>query len=137
MQKAVFSIEKYLFNKVSIDLINNISKDISLSFETKGVFNSNDSEYDLIFSVTAFNEEKTIESPFLYVQCIGTFKFQNISSFEKIPDYFYRNCIAILFPYLRAYASLVTTQANIPGIILPTLNLSSLESELRKNTTTK
>jgi len=54
---------------------------------------------------------------------------------EDIPDFFYKNSIAILFPYLRAYLSLVTTQANVPGIILPTYNLSGLEEELRSNTT--
>jgi len=137
MQKAAFSIEKYVFNKVDIDLDNHISKDVSLNFETAGTYLSENSEYELTFSVTTFNEEKTIDKPFLYVQCKGLFKFQNVSNFEEIPDYFYRNCIAILFPYLRAYISVVTTQANVPGIILPTLNLSSLEAELRKNTNQK
>ncbi|MCF8362898.1 MAG: protein-export chaperone SecB [Prolixibacteraceae bacterium] len=137
MQKAAFSIEKYVFDKVNIDLNNNISKDISLEFDTKGAFKRKDSEYELTFSVKAFNEEKTIDNPFLFIQCLGIFKFQNVTSFDEIPDFFYRNCIAILFPYLRAYVSLVTTQANVPGIILPTLNLSSLESELRKKTTQK
>lgn len=137
MQKAAFSIEKYVFDKVNIDLNNNISKDISLTFDTRGAFISKKSEYELTFSVTAFNEEKTVDNPFLFIQCIGLFKFQNVSSFDEIPDFFYRNCIAILFPYLRAYVSIVTTQANIPGIILPTLNLSSLESELRNKTIQK
>lgn len=137
MQKAAFSIDKYVFDKVIIDLANNISKDIDLSFETKGVFFEKDSKYELIFSVTAFNEDKTIENPFVFVQCIGLFNFESVSTFEDIPDFFYRNCIAILFPYLRAYVSVVTSQANIPGIILPTLNLTSLEGDLRKNTIRK
>jgi preprotein translocase subunit SecB len=137
MQKASFSIEKYVFDKVNIDLNNNTSKDISLDFDTNGVYINEKSEFELTFSVKAFNEEKTINNPFLFIQCIGIFKFHNINSFDEIPDFFYRNCIAILFPYLRAYVSLVTTQANIPGIILPTLNLSSLESELRNKTTRK
>jgi preprotein translocase subunit SecB len=137
MQKAAFSIDKYVFDKVIIDLANNTSKDINLSFETKGVFFEKDLKYELIFSVTAFNEDKTIENPFVFVQCIGLFNFENVSNFEDIPDFFYRNCIAILFPYLRAYVSVVTSQANIPGIILPTLNLTSLEGDLRKNTIRK
>lgn len=137
MQKAAFSIDKYVFDKVIIDLANNTSKDINLSFETKGVFFEKDSKYELIFSVTAFNEDKTIENPFVFVQCIGLFNFENVSNFEDIPNFFYRNCIAILFPYLRAYVSVVTSQANIPGIILPTLNLTSLEGDLRKNTIRK
>jgi preprotein translocase subunit SecB len=82
----------------------------------------------------AFNEGYT-ELPFAEILCIGIFKFENSINFEEIPDYFYRNCIAILFPYVRAYLSIVTTQANVPGIMLPTMNLSSLEKTLRQNTT--
>lgn len=137
MQKAAFSIEKYIFDKVNIDLSNHISKEISLSFDTKGTYIGEKTQYELTFSVTAFNEEKTINSPFLFIQCVGTFNFQEVTSFEEIPAFFYRNAIAILFPYLRAYVSVVTSQANIPGIILPTLNLSSLEDGLRKNTIQK
>jgi len=69
------------------------------------------------------------------INCKGLFEFKNVQTIEDIPDFFYKNSIAILFPYVRAYISLVTTQANVPGIILPTHNLSSLEEKLRNNTT--
>lgn len=52
-----------------------------------------------------------------------------------MPSYFYRNSIAIVFPYIRAFISTVTLQANIPPIILPTMNLTSLEIPLKQNTT--
>lgn len=42
--------------------------------------------------------------------------------------------MAILFPYIRAFVSTVTLQANVMPILLPTVNLSSLESRLRENT---
>jgi preprotein translocase subunit SecB len=71
------------------------------------------------------------------VSCHGLFKFHHISTFEEIPSFFYRNAIAILFPYLRSFVSIVTTQANNPGVILPTLNLSSLEGDLRNATSIK
>lgn len=69
------------------------------------------------------------------INCKGLFEFKNVETIEDIPDFFYKNSIAILFPYVRAYISLVTTQANVPGIILPTYNLSNLEEKLRNNTT--
>ena len=136
MQKAAFSIINYQFNKVNIDLSNHVSKDISLMFETRGEYSEITSEYELNFKVVAFNKEKET-TPFVEVQCIGIFKFEGVAKFSEIPDFFYRNSIAILFPYVRSYISIVTNQANVPGIILPTLNLSSLEGELRKNTTLK
>ena len=135
MQKAAFSIINYQFDKVRIDLNNHKSKDLALAFETKGLYVNENSTFELQFVVNVSN--KVAENPFVEISCKGNFKFENVLSFEEIPDFFYRNSIAILFPYVRAYISLVTTQANVPGIILPTLNLSNLETELKSNTTIK
>jgi preprotein translocase subunit SecB len=135
MQKAAFSIINYQFDRVQIDLNNHKSKELALAFETNGLYDSETSTFLLQFVVKVANKES--EAPFVEVSCKGNFKFDNVSNLEEIPDFFYRNCIAILFPYVRAYVSMVTTQANVPGIILPTLNLTNLETELRKNTTSK
>lgn len=133
MQKAVFSITRYYFEKVNIDLVNHSSKEMSLNFETSGLYNQVNSSFDLTFSVKVFNNE-TPENVFAYVKCIGSFQFDNVNNLDEIPDFFYRNSIAILFPFVRAYVSIVTTQANVPGIMLPTLNLTSLEEKLKLNT---
>ena len=82
-------------------------------------------------------ENSSDENPFIKIRCRGSFAFENVNSFEESPDFFYVNSIAILFPYIRAYISLVTTQANVPGIILPTYNLSGLKDQLRENTIQK
>ena len=135
MEKAVFTLTNYQFEKVTIDLTRHTSKDLLLDFDPKGVFIHQESVYELTFVVTIFVQGQTV--PFVSVQCKGWFNFENLSSLEAIPDYFYRNAIAILFPYVRAYVSLVTTQANVPGVIIPTLNLSGLEDSLKNNTTQK
>jgi len=136
MQKAAFSIINYRFDKVSINLSNHKSNDLCLDFDTKGLYDKNNSTFELIFSIKVFNEN-SIENPFVEVQCNGIFKFDNNTAFGEIPDFFYRNCIAILFPFLRAYISMITIQSNVPGIILPTLNLTSLEDKLKHNTSLK
>lgn len=135
MQKAAFSIINYQFDKVSIDLSNHNSKDLSLSFDTSGIYFNESKNFELRFVVKV--SQNTDATPFAEISCKGTFKFENTESFDNIPEFFYRNSIAILFPYVRAYLSLVTTQANVPGIILPTLNLSNLENELKRNTIQK
>lgn len=132
MQKAAFSIINYQFDKVQIDLSNHNSKDLSISFDTSGTYFNENQNFELRFIVKV--SQKNDVNPFVLVSCKGTFKFENIDNFESIPEFFYRNSIAILFPYVRAYLSLITTQANVPGIILPTLNLSNLETDLKKNT---
>ncbi|KAA5549204.1 protein-export chaperone SecB [Adhaeribacter rhizoryzae] len=135
MLKAAFSIINYQFDKVKIDLSNHKNKELSLSFDTSGLFYKSDAAFELTFLVKVSDKES--DNPFVEVQCKGIFKFENVSTLDEIPDFFYRNCIAILFPYVRAYISLVTTQANVPGIILPTLNLTNLEEGLRRNTIQK
>jgi len=133
MQSASFSIINYQFDKVYINLHNYKKEDdLGILFQPKGVFQKDKKIFELIFLVSL--QHKNTE-PFVRINCKGLFKFKDVETIEDIPDFFYKNSIAILFPYVRSYISLVTTQANVPGIILPTYNLSSLEEKLRNNTT--
>lgn len=131
--KAAFSLENYFFSKIDINLENKKSADIDISFNPSGKFSSSSSSYDLKFIFNALTEGSEI--PFISIECVATFKFESVHSIEEIPTYFYRNSIAIIFPYVRAFISTVTLQANIPAVVLPTMNLSSLEKPLRENTT--
>lgn len=135
MQAAAFKLDNYLFDKIIINLDNHKSKELELNFDTSGIFFNDTKKFELIFNVSVFNDDKT--NIFAEIRCKGIFSFENVNEFDDIPDFFYRNSIAILFPYVRSYLSIVTTQANVPGIILPTFNLSGLENKLRKNTTQK
>lgn len=134
MEKASFSIERYFFDKVIINLQYYTSDNLFVDFKPSGVFDSSNSTYKLTFDFLAFTSKEKDTQPFVNVRCNGVFQFENISSIDDIPSYFYRNSIAILFPYLRAFVSIVTNQANTPPIVLPTLNLASLEKPLKENT---
>lgn len=134
-KKAVFSLEKYLFSKVNINIDNKKSTDLGISFDPFGTFFSETSTYELRFVFNALTDGSDV--PFVSIECIANFKFENVSDFDDIPTYFYRNAIAIIFPYVRAFISTVTLQSNIPPIILPTMNLSSLEKPLKDNTIKK
>jgi preprotein translocase subunit SecB len=132
MNLAAFSFEKYRFEKIEIDFSKKRSNDLQIDFEPSGKFFSSAGIYELTFLFRAHNGD--IENSFVKIECIATFKFNENISFEDIPNYFYPNSIAIIFPYMRAFISTVTLQANIPPIMLPTMNLSSLESPLRNST---
>lgn len=136
MNKAAFSLVEYKFDKVSIDLEKRVSKEIEIGFEPVGVFVKNEaSTFQLTFTFSAFT--KNPENPFIKIRCVALFKFEENISFEEIPDYFYTNSIAILFPFVRAFVSTITLQANLlPPIMLPTWNLASLAEPLKQNTTT-
>lgn len=135
--KASFSIDNYYYDKVYIDMEKSKSDELYIDFNISGIFFEKEKKYELSIVFKAFDSNEKESNEFVMVRCIGIFNFKNIETYKDIPDFFYRNSIALLFPYIRAYVSLVTNQANIKPIILPTLNLSSLEEPLRKNTIIK
>lgn len=134
MDKAAFSLEKYVFDQVTLNLGNVKSKtSFVVDFDPSGIFKQEGSIYKLKFTFKAW-EEDTPQDIVVDVRCIADFKFEGITSIEEIPGFFYPNSIAILFPYVRAFVSTLTLQANVKPILLPTLNLTSLQETLRENT---
>lgn len=132
MEQALFALEDFKFTKVNMDLTE-IGSDINIELVPSGCFNRESKHYNLTF---LFNATKQNESSnFISIECNAVFKFKNVTNFEDIPDFFFPNSIAIVFPYVRAFISSVTIQANIQPIILPTYNLNSLKDELKQKTT--
>jgi Preprotein translocase subunit SecB len=134
INKAAFSLEKYTFNKVEIDFDSNSLPELEINFVPSGMFKRTETEsiFELKFIFSA--KSKGVSKAFVVIECNAIFKFANNILFEEIPSFFYANSIAIIFPYVRAFVSTVTLQANILPIVLPTMNLSSLEKPLREQT---
>ncbi|AVM58673.1 hypothetical protein C3V43_13680 [Bacteroides heparinolyticus] len=134
MNKAAFSLEKYIFNRVRIDFDLNKLSELEIDFKPSGSFKqmNPNSVFDLKFIFSA--KDKGASESFVSVECHATFKFASNIQFNEIPSFFYANSIAIVFPYVRAFVSTITLQANVPPIVLPTMNLSSLEEPLKKHT---
>lgn len=135
MDKAAFSLEKYSFDKALIDFTISGDRELEINFKPSGIFKqqNENSVFELKFIFEA--KSKDISKPFVTIECNSIFHFANKITFDEIPSFFYVNSIAIIFPYVRAFVSTVTLQSNHPPIILPTLNLSSLEQQLREKTT--
>lgn len=135
MEKASFSLIRYSFDKVNIDYTKKNENGIRINFDPTGLFKQNDdkSEYKLRFIFTATNNEGS-ENPFVKIECNALFEFSANIGIEDIPEYFYVNSIAIIFPYIRAFVSTITLQSNYPALILPTMNLMSLAEPLKENT---
>lgn len=132
MTPAAFKLQKYIFDKVNIDL-ENLKNDsqLSLDINPSGIYSAETGIFQLIFVFTAFQGDNRVIS----VRCVSEYKFQELTPYEELPRMFYANSIAILFPYVRAFVSTVTLQANIPPILLPTMNLTSLGEKLQAQTT--
>ncbi|QQT43361.1 Preprotein translocase subunit SecB [Sphingobacterium multivorum] len=133
MEQASFKISNYRFTKTILDFSYHNGEELEISFVVSGQFIKSQSKYDLNFTFNG--SSKGFEEPFVTVDCIATFQFTNVSSLSEVPNYFFRNSIALLFPYVRAYISMITLQSNTRPIVLPTLNLSALEEPLKNNST--
>lgn len=131
MDKAAFSLESYEFEKIFVDYSNN-TDDIRLDFLPSGTYFTDSGVFRLKLEFIASDEE--LEEDFVRIECNAEFEFEEPIEFDSIPRYFYTNCIAIIFPYIRAFISTLTLQANIAPVVLPTLNLSRLAGPLEENT---
>ncbi len=129
MNKAAFQLMDYKFDKIELNFADiPTNPNMVIEFNPSGIFKENESIFALTFEFNANIEN--IDSKIISIRCVSLFKFNEKISFDEIPDYFYSNIIAILFPYIRAFVSTISLQANIRPIIIPTLNLSALREDL-------
>lgn len=135
MDNASFSLLGYYFDRVVIDFQNRVEdKQWAVEIQPSGLYNAQTGEYHLQFNfVGKLGDQEN--APKVETQCKALFKFGSPLKFEDIPSYFFANSIAIIFPYIRAFISTVTLQANLLPVILPTYNLSSLKDALVEHTT--
>lgn len=134
-QAAAFFLEYYKVSKFLFTEASSENESINVKFRPSGKYNSKEGRYVLLFDFFATYGEKDTE--LISVSMSAYFKFQHPIELNEIPDYFYRNSIAIVFPYLRAFISTLTSVANSKPLILPVMNLSSLENPLKENTTSE
>ncbi len=90
-----------------------IGLDIKREIEKKS-----EEQYDVILDVLVEDDDKKIT---VFVKCKGKFSTgqENIELVE-------RNAIAIMFPYIRSYISIITTQPSMQPIVLPAMNIVAM-----------
>lgn len=115
---------KSTYDKIEVD------KKISYvpRFE-RSIKKKSESAYDLHLSVSVGDDQSGL--PFTAtVKLIGRFELVDIEDPVKVISI---NATAILFPYLRAALSQLTTLANINTLTLPTFNITKMfEEEAKK-----
>lgn len=133
MEKAAFKLDGYHFTKAALDFDIPNKAELNIGFSPKGVFHSKDSTYELSFDVKV--ECKETSKEVIAVSCVAKFSFNGNIEISEIPEYFYPNSLAIVFPYIRAFVSTISLQANVRPVVLPTINLMGLTEELKERTT--
>lgn len=127
-----FKFVDFAIPKFSLDFQNQESEDLKMSFKPSGVYNETTGNYDvhLLFEAIDVNSK----SNFITAHCVFQFEFDSPYKFEEIPPYFFTNSIPIAFPYLRAFISNLSVQANIDTIILDLIKFSGVAKPLQENT---
>lgn len=132
---AAFSLVDYKITRFLFITPENEPPGISIVFNPSGKYQESTGVFKLTFEFAAFfKDENDIDINVFESTMVSEFRFEDALEFEKIPEFFYINSIAIVFPHLRAFVSTVTSLANERRIILPILNLTSLETILKENT---
>lgn len=131
---AAFAFKSYTFTNVEMNMgLFSDQSPLDLSFSPSGVFDPTTRTYRLRFAFTATQGEGV--NVIVKIICEAVFEFKEPLQIDEIPDYFFPNSLAIVFPYVRSFVSSVTLQANIETpILIPTLNLTGLQSSLKENT---
>jgi len=107
------------------------SKKIALNFLPKGLINKQEGNFQLHLDVKIEDENKVYN---INIKAIANYHFENKDELDNLNDLFYINAPALLFPYIRAYISTLTNLSGFDPINLPTLNMTSLGENLKKNT---
>lgn len=87
---------------------------------------TNDENYSISIGVTLDQEDLPFTAQ---VSMTGRFLLQGIKNPEQTMKV---NAAAILYPYVRAAISMLTTLANVPPVVLPPVNFVKLFEESAK-----
>ena len=132
MNDVAFRLDKYRFTKATLNFDIPKKSEFFIHFFPSGKYDEGSRRYKLSFeTVVKCKETGTVV---VSVSCIASFVFNGDIKFNDIPDFFYPNSLAIIFPYIRAFVSTLSLQANTSPIVLPTVNLMGLTEELREKT---
>ena len=85
------------------------------------VENIGEDEYEIVLNTTVSDENENI-----YVNVKGKAMFRTQ---QKNMDMLEKNTIAIIFPYIRSYISIITTQPGMPPIVLPAMNIIAMVND--------
>lgn len=130
INKSDFRFEEYKILKSSISIKSDELPDdeYNINISPSGIKSKD--RFDLTLNIEIKDKKEVVN---IDITVIGIFYFRENINVEMLPHYFAVNAPAILFPYIRAYISLLTSLSGIATVLLPTLNLSSLGKELLKN----
>lgn len=120
---ARFRFKKYHILKSSIEFydISTIDKELEIEIKKSDEVNDEANNFKLSFDINIKDKNKSFN---IDISTEGFFEFDKDLNENDRDLFFNVNAPAILFPYIRAYISTLTSLSGICPIILPTINLT-------------
>lgn len=131
--KTAFKFSKFKVAEFSFKETGKEHSGYSLQFDPTGIYNQSTGQYDVIINFKAFdNSDKSVE--IINIKAVAVFNFEEPGDVSEIPQHFYPNSIAVAFPYVRAFISTLTMQANANILMLGLINFTNMAEPLKQNT---
>ncbi len=93
----------------------------------KNIEEINNNEYKCSLALKMSDEDETAE---LEIVVSGIFEFNIEMKNEQKQIIITKNTMAILFPYLRAQVTMMTSQPDMEPVVLPAININALLQNL-------
>ena len=129
---SVVTMERIYFDKLEFQ-----REDVILSDELNVSFNKSieklpeeTPKYRVTLQCTI--EERSHKSLRIFVSMVGIFECvsENPALLDTLVN---ENTVAIMFPFLRTQVSLISTQPDMPPVILPAMNINSLSKDINES----
>lgn len=130
MDNSFFQFDSFIIQKSVFELNQNLEVgELSVGFKSAGKLDFEKGKFNLELGIFISDSTEALK---IEIDSVGFFNFENLDR-DSLSNFLFVNAPAILFPYLRAYISSLTTLSGIRPIVLPTLNLTSLREDLESN----
>ncbi|AXP80913.1 Protein-export protein SecB [Mariniflexile rhizosphaerae] len=132
VKKASFSFKTFKVPSFSYESSKKKESELKIDFNPSGEYNKELGVFQLNIEFTGFEEGNN--NPVVRINSFAIYEFSKGLDIKDIPDYFYSNSIAIVFPYIRAFISNLTLQANTGVLMLGLLNFTKMGDLLKTQT---
>lgn len=130
INKASFRFSKFTVLESYFQMTESSDFNINIKINPNGRLSKKDKTFVLEQEVEVNDENNKFK---INIRTSAQFDFDEIPVDEKSFSFFTVNAPAIVFPYIRAYISNLTTLSGLSTITLPTLNLSEMSKVLKDN----
>jgi len=131
--KTAFNFKKFRVSNFSFNEAGPDHKGYDINFAPSGKYNEATGVFEVLLDFRATEADKEDEK-IMNITSIAEFQMNPVCKFSDIPDHFFTNAIPIFFPYVRAFVSTLTLQANAKVIMLGLIKFTNVAEPLKQNT---